>query len=115
MAEVRAFRGIRFSAASQGRDLGDYLSPPFDTITAELERELLGRSEHKHRAFWSWRLGEGADRYRYVAETQGRWEADGVLMRDEEPSVNVTEESFEYGGKSADASWFYRCCAVGGV
>ena len=99
MAEVRAFRGIRFSAASQGRDLGDYLSPPFDTITAELERELLGRSEHNIVRL-ELAPREGADRYGYVAETQSRWEADGVLMRDEEPSVYVTEESFEYGGKT---------------
>lgn len=99
MAEVRAFRGIRFSAASQGRDLGDYLSPPFDTITAELERELLGRSEHNIVRL-ELAPREGADRYGYVAETQAVWEADGVLMRDEEPSVYVTEESFEYGGKA---------------
>ncbi len=99
MAEVRAFRGIRFSAASQGRDLGDYLSPPFDTITAELERELLSRSEHNIVRL-ELAPREGADRYGYVAETQGRWETDGILMRDEEPSVYVTEESFEYGGKA---------------
>lgn len=99
MAEVRAFRGIRFSAASQGRDLGDYLSPPFDTITAELERELLGRSEHNIVRL-ELAPREGADRYGYVAETQALWETDGVLMRDEEPSVYVTEESFEYGGKA---------------
>ena len=96
MAEVRPFRGIRFSAASQGRDLGDYLSPPFDAITAEVERGLLARSEHNIVRL-ELAPREGADRYGYVAETQARWEADGVLMRDEEPSVYVTEESFEYG------------------
>ena len=97
MAEVRPFRGIRFSAASQGRDLGDYLSPPFDTITAELERELLARSEHNIVRL-ELAPREGPDRYGYVAETQARWERDGVLMRDGEPSVYVTEEAFEYGG-----------------
>lgn len=98
MAEVRAFRGIRFSAASQGRDLGDYLSPPFDMITPMVERELLKRSEHNIVRL-ELAPREGADRYGYVAATQGRWESEGVLMRDEEPSVYVTEESFEYGGK----------------
>ncbi len=97
MAEVRPFRGIRFSAASQGRDLGDYLSPPFDAITAEVERGLLERSEHNIVRL-ELAPREGADRYGYVAETQKQWETDGVLMRDEEPSVYVTEESFEYGG-----------------
>ena len=98
MAEVRAFRGIRFSAASQGRDLGDYLSPPFDMITPAVESELLDRSEHNIVRL-ELAPREGEDRYGYVAETQGRWEADGVLMRDAEPSVYVTEESFEYDGK----------------
>ena len=97
MAEVRAFRGIRFSAASHGRDLGDYLSPPFDMITSAVERELLERSEHNIVRL-ELAPREGADRYGYVADTQRRWEAEGILMRDEEPSMYVTEESFEYGG-----------------
>ena len=98
MAEVRAFRGIRFTAASQGRDLGDYLSPPFDMITPAVERELLERSEHNIVRL-ELAPREGADRYGYVAATEGRWESEGVLMRDTEPSIYVTEESFEYGGK----------------
>ena len=97
MAEVRPFRGIRFSAASQGRDLGDYLSPPFDAITAEVEKGLLARSEHNIVRL-ELAPRDGGDRYGFVAETQKQWEADGVLMRDGEPSVYVTEESFEYGG-----------------
>ena len=97
MAEVRPFRGIRYAAASQGRDLGDYLSPPFDSITPVVERKLLERSEHNIVRL-ELAPREGTDRYGYVAETQARWESDGVLMRDEEPSVYVTEESFEYGG-----------------
>ena len=97
MAEVRPFRGIRYAAASQGRDLGDYLSPPFDSITPAVEGELLGRSEYNIVRL-ELAPREGADRYGYVAETQARWESEKVLMRDEEPSVYVTEESFEYGG-----------------
>ena len=99
MAEVRAFRGIRFAAASQGRDLGDYVSPPFDMITSAVERELLERSEHNIVRL-ELAPREGEDRYGFVAETQARWEADGVLMRDEERSVYVTEETFEYGGET---------------
>ena len=99
MAEVRAFRGIRFAAASQGRDLGDYVSPPFDMITPAVERELLERSEHNIVRL-ELAPREGEDRYGFVAETQAQWEADGVLMRDEEPSVYVTEETFEYGGET---------------
>ena len=97
MADVRPFRGIRFAAAAQGRDLGDYLSPPFDMITPAVERDLLRRSEHNIVRL-ELAPREGSDRYGYVAETQSRWESDGVLMRDDDASVYVTEESFEYGG-----------------
>ncbi len=97
MADIRPFRGIRFSAASQGRDLGDYLSPPFDMITPEVERKLLDRSQHNIVRL-ELAPREGEDRYGFVAETQSRWEADGVLMRDDVPSIYVTEETFVYGG-----------------
>ncbi len=99
MAEVRPFRGIRFTAASHGRDLGDFLSPPFDAITESVERDLLNRSEHNIVRL-ELAPRERPDRYGYVAETQQRWEAEGVLMRDAEPSVYVTEEEFSYNGST---------------
>ena len=68
-------------------------------ITSAVERELLERSEHNIVRL-ELAPREGEDRYVFVAETQARWEADGVLMRDEEPSVYVTEETFKYGGET---------------
>ncbi len=97
MAEISPFRGIRFSAASRGQDLGDFLSPPFDMITAEVQKELLDRSRYNIvRVELAPR--EVADRYRYVAETQRRWIEDGVLARDTDASMYVTEEEFMYEG-----------------
>ena len=105
MVEIRPFRGIRYTAASHGRDLGDYLSPPFDMITPQVERELLQRSDHNVVRL-ELAPREVSDRYRYVAETQQLWEAEGVLMRDAEPSVYITEETFEYGGERQTRNGF---------
>lgn len=98
MAEIRAFRGIRFSAASHGRDLGDYLSPPFDVITPSIQSELLSRSQHNIVRLELAPLN-GEDRYGYVAEVQQQWMREGVLIRDDKPSLYVTEETFSYGGE----------------
>ena len=100
MAEIRPFRGLRFNAAAQGRDLGDYLSPPFDTITPEDHAELLQRSPHN-----IVRLelvsGDESDvsRYEQVAGIKRQWMDDGVFMTDPDPAMYVAEEEFEYNGE----------------
>ncbi len=97
MAEIRPFRGIRYSAASSGNDLGDYLSPPFDMITPSVQQELLERSPYNIVRLELAPLN-GENRYSYVADTQHEWTSKGVLVRDDAPSMYVTEERFSYGG-----------------
>ena len=99
MAEIRPFRGLRYDAASQGRDLGDYLSPPFDTITPEEQAELLRRSPHNivRLELVSGDEGDGT-RYEQVARIKRSWMEDGVFMTDAEPSMYVAEEEFVYNG-----------------
>lgn len=99
MAEIRPFRGLRFNAAAQGRDLGDYLSPPFDTITPEEQADLLGRSPHNivRLELVSGDDGDGT-RYEQVARIKRSWMDEGVFMTDSEPSMYVAEEEFVYNG-----------------
>ena len=100
MAEIRPFRGLRYNAAAQGRDLGDYLSPPFDTITPEEQAELLRRSPHNivRLELVSGDDGDGT-RYEQVARIKRSWMDEGVFMTDAEPSMYVAEEEFVYNGK----------------
>lgn len=99
MAEIRPFRGLRFNAAAQGRDLGDYLSPPFDTITPEEQADLLSRSPHNivRLELVSGDQGDGT-RYEQVARIKRSWMDEGVFMTDPEPSMYVAEEEFVYNG-----------------
>lgn len=99
MAEIRPFRGLRYNAAAQGRDLGDYLSPPFDTITPEEQAELLRRSPHNivRLELVSGNERDGT-RYEQVARIKRSWMEQDVFMTDAEPSMYVAEEEFVYNG-----------------
>lgn len=101
MAEIRPFRGIRY-AHSPGNGAGDLalnLCPPFDVITPVLQKELYERSPYNIVRLELARRGLGDDPYLSAAETQRGWLASGVLRRDEEPSMYVTEETFSFAGQ----------------
>ena len=99
MADVRPFRGIHYNPARAG-DLGLNVSPPFDMITAALQRDLYERSAYNIVRLELSRRGLGGDPYANAAETQRQWLDSGVLERDERPSMYVTEETFEFRGQS---------------
>lgn len=102
MAEIRPFRGIRYTHApgTGAGDLALNLCPPFDVITPALQKELYERSPHNIVRLELARRGLTEDPYLSAAETQREWMSTGVLKRDEEPSVYVTEETFQFAGQT---------------
>lgn len=101
MAEIRPFRGIRYahSPGNGTADLALNLCPPFDVITPALQKELYERSDHNIVRLELARRGLSDDPYLSAAETQREWTKSGVLKRDVEPSVYVTEETFTFAGQ----------------
>ncbi len=67
-------------------------------ITPAVQQELLERSRYNIVRLELAPLN-GENRYSFVADTQRDWLSAGVLVRDEVPSIYVTEETFSYGGK----------------
>lgn len=102
MAEIRPFRGIRYAHAPDdgAGDLALNLCPPFDVITPALQKELYERSPHNIVRLELARRGLTEDPYLSAAETQREWMATGVLKRDDEPSIYVTEETFKFAGQT---------------
>src|SRR5579884_4200622 len=76
MAEIRPFRPLRYAVP----DLTPVVAPPYDVISDEQRQELLARDPHNvvHLT-----LPESPEQ---AAADLARWQADGVLVRDEEPS-----------------------------
>ncbi len=93
MADVRPFRALRYDSSL---DLSSIVCPPFDTISAELQRELYERSPHNAVRI---ELAEesGAGRYENSGATVRQWMTDGVLRRDERPAFYVHRQTFRHG------------------
>ena len=102
MPDLGAFRGIRYAAASELRDL---VCPPYDVITPEEHGRLLAR--HPHNAVrielpFSQFPGEATDaRYRRAGALFRSWLGEGVLERASSPCLFVYRQDFARDGGRA--------------
>lgn len=98
MAEIQPFRAVRYNPDVAG-DVSLHICPPFDVITPQLQQELYDRSPYNIVRLELARRGMSEDPYEQAAETSQLWIESGALKHEEEPSVYVTEEEFEYRGQ----------------
>ena len=98
MADIQPFRAVRYNSDIAG-DVSLHVCPPFDVITPQLQHELYDRSPYNIVRLELARRGLSDDPYERAAETSQTWKDSGVLKHDEEPSIYVTEEEFEYRGR----------------
>jgi uncharacterized protein (DUF1015 family) len=101
MADVRAFRGLRFTP-DRAPDLGRALCPPYDVMSADDERRFRELAPYN-----AVRLELAVspadptdDRYDGAARTLREWRADGTLMLEDEPTLYLHEASFPHGGQT---------------
>lgn len=103
MADIRAFRGVRYDLGRVG-DLSDVVAPPYDVIDAALQQSLHDRSP-----FGSVRLElsqdrpgdtEAGNKYTRAAETAREWERDGVLVQDSARALYALEQEFAAEGRT---------------
>ena len=86
MADVQPFRAVRYSGAAGAP--ADLVAPPYDAVSADERAQLYTRSPYNvvHVT-----LPESADE---AGRTYRDWLADGILERDDEPSVWLAVEEF---------------------
>ncbi len=98
MAEIQPFRAVRYNPDVAG-DVSLHICPPFDVITPQLQQELYDRSPYNIVRLELARRGLSEDPYEQAAETSQLWLDSGALKHEDEPSIYVTEEAFEYQGQ----------------
>jgi uncharacterized protein (DUF1015 family) len=103
MADVRPFRGLRFTSDT-AQDVGLVLCPPYDVIDAEDDRRL--RERHPYNVvrleLTTASVAGGPDtRYDDAARTLRTWRDDGALARDEIPAYYLHEATFSVGDRQA--------------
>ena len=102
MADVRPFRGLRYNPQVVP-DLSEVVSPPFDTISPTLQRELCQRSPHN---IVRLEAGERLDsdttvenRYTRAHALFGQWREEEVLVRDSSPAFYLLRQEFTHRGR----------------
>ncbi|MEE2754542.1 MAG: DUF1015 domain-containing protein [Candidatus Latescibacterota bacterium] len=98
MAEIKAFKGVRYNLDKVGNG-GAVVSPPYDVIDDMLQQELYDRHPaNVVRIIQGKSLpDEGPDDsvYTRARDDYKRWLADGVLKPDELPSIYVYSQTFD--------------------
>jgi uncharacterized protein (DUF1015 family) len=101
MPRVLPFAGLRYD---RGRvpDLAAVVSPPYDVISPDEQRELQARSPYNavHLELPADAPGQPGSRYRCAAETLGAWRSEGILRPDPRPAYYLSETEFSFGGQA---------------
>jgi uncharacterized protein (DUF1015 family) len=87
MPLVKPFRALRYAAGSEG-PVDALVSPPYDVISPAMHERLLAASPYN--AVRVVRPDDPEEAARLLAE----WQAEGILIREEEPAVWLLEEDF---------------------
>ena len=97
MAEVKPFRGVRYTEAAGKMD--DLLCPPYDIINEQQRLGYLAKNPNNIVKIELPVPEEGVeDRYAAAAAALDAWMKDGVLARDPKPSLYVYEEEYTVEG-----------------
>jgi uncharacterized protein (DUF1015 family) len=87
MADVQPLRALRYETDVVG-DLSQVLAPPYDVIDPRQRAELLGRSPFNVVAVDLPQAEPGGpDAYQAAGELLRSWQAQGALVRDEQPAL----------------------------
>jgi uncharacterized protein (DUF1015 family) len=98
MAEIKAFRGVRYNLDEVG-DGGLVVSPPYDVIDDKLQQELYDRHPANVVRIIQGKSvpGEGPDDnvYTRARDDYKKWLTEGILKPDESPSIYVYSQTFD--------------------
>src|SRR4051812_45787435 len=91
MAHVEPFRALHYDLDRTG-GLQSVVAPPYDVIDAGQRAELLTRSPHNVVEI-DLPQSDG-DPYAHAADVFDHWQAEGVLVRDDEPALWALEQDY---------------------
>lgn len=95
MAEIKAFRGMRFNTEKAG-GIKSLCCPPYDIIS---EEQRLGFIEENQYNIIRLELPKGETPYATAAEVLKVWEESGILTLEDKPALYIYEEEFTAYGK----------------
>lgn len=99
MAEIKPFRGVRFT--QKAGIMEELLCPPYDVINEQQRSQYLQKNENNIVRVELPVDEEGVeDKYAKAADILNVWIADGIMARDPNPSLYVYEEQYTLHGET---------------
>ena len=97
MAEIRAFRGLRYNPAKVG-DIGYTMCPPYDVISPEEQAALTNRNPYNVIRV---ELAQDNDERAYAAAGAAltQWRREQALIEEASPAVYLARHEFMFDGK----------------
>ncbi len=103
MAEIKAFRGMRYNTAKSG-SLDSLVCPPYDIISDEQREEYIRKNPCN---IIRLELPKGGDsRYAEAGDILEKWLSDGVLAMDGKESIYVYKMEFTANGERKSLKGF---------
>ena len=94
--KIRAFRGHRYGIGRVA-DVSSVVAPPYDQISAEMQRQLHAMDPHNIVRVTLPEDGPG-DKYARAKDVLDRWIAEGVWQREEWPAIYAYHQTYTVGG-----------------
>lgn len=100
MAEIKPFRGVRFDTDKAGA-MQELICPPYDIISSSQREEFIERNPHNIVRLELPVAEDGvADPYENASNKLNEWLAEGIMVREEKPSLYIYEEQYTLHGET---------------
>lgn len=117
MAEIIPFKGLIYDSGKIGKDYSKVVAPPYDVIPPEMRDELYSKSDYNVVRLILGKSAEGdspeCNKYTRAREALAKWEAEGVLARDEKKAFYLYSQEYEADGKMRVRIGFFALMKIG--
>jgi uncharacterized protein (DUF1015 family) len=107
MAEIAPLTPLRYDLSRVTGGLGTIIAPPYDVISPE-ERAVLAARDPHNVVHLILPEGEGDTKYANAGQLFAKWQAERVLVRDDEPGFYRLDQRFVPPGGDAGAPKLLR-------
>jgi uncharacterized protein (DUF1015 family) len=94
MAEIRAFRGVRYNPERHG-EMGSVIAPPYDVVSPELRERLQDSHPHNVIRLELPQADVGRDAYENAAHLYREWLTSGVVVREATPALYPYTQTYQ--------------------
>jgi len=117
MAEIRPFNGLIYDSEKIDKDYSKVVAPPYDVIPPEEREELYSKSDYNVVRLILGKSAEGdsseCNKYTRAREVLEKWEAEGVLTRDDKKALYIYSQEYEADGKRRKRIGFFALMKIG--